>query len=182
MPRRRVVPRPPLPRRALVWLVPAAFGADIECFRADNDPLAGVLAAHLTFVFPFASTLGDVQVAAHVRRALARWPVLPIRLEGLGHFHADWLHLRVTRGHASVIALHDRLYRGALSPFLRRDLPYEPHVTIGRARDAAGCDALLASAREVRLDRPRDAVIRALTLVCLCEDGTVRSEAEFALG
>jgi 2'-5' RNA ligase len=182
MPRRRVVSRPPLPRRALVWLLPSEVGPDIERFRAAHDPLAGVLAAHLTFVFPFASTLGAVQIAAHVRRALARWPVLPVRLEGLGHFHADWPHLRVSRGHDSVMALHDRLYRGALSPFLRRDLPYEPHVTLARARDAADCDALLARARDAQLDRPREAVIRALTMVLLHDDGSIRPEAEFALG
>ena len=182
MPRRRVVPRPPLPRRAIVWFMPPDLAADVERFRALHDPLAGVLAAHLTFVFPFASTLGEIQVAAHVRRALARWPVLPICIEGLGHFHADWVYLRVTRGHASVVALHDRLYRGALSPFLRRDLPYEPHVTIGRVSDASACDAVLAAARDARLPRPREVVVRALTLVSLHDDGSIRREAEFGLG
>ena len=182
MPRRRVVSRPPLPRRAIVWLMPPELAVDIERFRARHDPLASALAAHLTLVFPFASTLGGVQVAAHIRRALARWPVLPIRLEGLGHFHADWVYLRVTRGHASVVALHDRLYRGALSPFLRPDLPYEPHVTIGRAPDAPACATLFAAARAARLDDARDVVVRALTLVSVHGDGSVRPEAQFALG
>ena len=182
MPRRRVVSRPPLPRRAVVWFPPQALCEDIERFRAAHDPLAAALRAHVTLVFPFASTLGGVQVAAHVRRALARWPVLPVRLEGLGHFHADWIYLRMTQGHAAVTALHDRLYRGALAPFLRRDLPYEPHLTIGRAHDASACEALLAAARAARLDRPREAVMRALTLVTLTDDGRVAPESEFALG
>ena len=72
MPRRRVVTRPPLPRRAIVWFPPADLLADVECFRALHDPLAGTLPAHVTLVFPFASALGAVQVAAHVRRAVAR--------------------------------------------------------------------------------------------------------------
>jgi 2'-5' RNA ligase len=182
MPRRRVVSRPPLPRRALLWFPPRAMLEDVERFRALHDPLAHSIAAHLTLVFPFASTLGMVQVAAHVRRATARWPCLPVRLEGLGHFHADWIHLRVTTGCAAVSALHDRLYRGALAPFLRRDLAYEPHVTIARAADAGECDAVIGAASAARLDRPRDAVMRTLTLCRVHHDGGVAPEADFALG
>jgi 2'-5' RNA ligase len=181
MPRRRVVSRPPLPRRAIVWFPPRELVEDVERFRALHDPLAAVLPAHVTLVFPFASSLGSAQVAAHVRRAVARWPVLPVRLAGLGHFHADWIYLRVTQGQAAVTALHDRLYRGALAPFLRRDLPYEPHLTIGRAPDAAACEILLDAARTAGLDRPRHAVMRALTL-CALGDGGVKPEAEFPLG
>jgi len=181
MPRRRVVSRPPLPRRAIVWFPPREVVEDVERFRALHDPLGSALPAHVTLVFPFASTLGTVQVAAHVRRAIARWPVLPVRLAGLGHFHADWIYLRMTQGQAAVTALHDRLYSRALAPFLRRDLPYEPHLTIGRAPDAAACEVLLDAARKAGLDRPRHAVIRSLTVCTLTDEG-VTPEAEFALG
>jgi 2'-5' RNA ligase len=177
-----VVQRPPLPRRAIVWFPPPDVVADIERFRALHDPLARAIAAHVTLVFPFGSTLGTVQVAAHVRRAVARWPPLPVRFEGLGHFHADWVHLRVSLGRAAVTALHDRLYRGALAPFLRPELPYEPHLTIGRADDPLACDEVLGAARAQRLDRPRDAVVRTLTLCSVYDDGGVTPEMEFGLG
>ena len=182
MPRRRVVLRRPLPRRTLVWFPPPETVADLERFRAAHDPLARAVAAHVTLVFPFGSTLGDVQVAAHVRRATARWPVLPVRLEGLGHFHADWIHVRMTQGHAAVTALHDRLYRGALAPFLRRDFPYEPHVTIGRAVDLHACTAFLHAARAQGLDRPREAVMRTLSLCTVHDDDRVEAYAQFELG
>lgn len=182
MPRRRVVQRPPLPRRAIVWFPPAEAVVDVERFRAAHDPLARAIAAHVTLVFPFASTLGMVQVAAHVRRATAHWPPLPVRFEGIGDFHADWVHLRLSLGRAAVTALHDRLYRGALAPFLRVELPYEPHLTIGRADDPAGCQDLVRAARAQRLERPRDAVMRTLTLCRVRNDGGVTPEMEFALG
>jgi 2'-5' RNA ligase len=182
MPRRRVVSRPPLPRRAIVWFPPATVVADIERFRAAHDPLARAIAAHVTLVFPFGSTLGLVQVAAHVRRAIARWPGVPVRLEGLGHFHADWVHLRVSGGRAAVVALHDRLYRGALAPFLRADLPYEPHVTIGRAADPRACEAVIDAARAQRLEAPREAVMRTLTLCRVHPYSAVEPEMEFGLG
>ena len=174
--------RPPLPRRALVWFPPSDAVSDIERFRAAHDPLVDALPAHVTLVFPFGSTLGAVQVAAHVRRAVARWPVLPVRFEGLGHFHADWVFLRVSRGGAALTALHDRLYRGALAPFLHRELPYEPHLTIGRAADAQRCDALLIAARAAGLDRPRETVMRTLTLCSVAAEGRLTREQEFAVG
>ena len=182
MPRRLVTSRPPLPRRALVWFPAASTLAPVERFRAAHDPLSAALPAHVTLVFPFESTLGSVQVAAHVRRAIARWPALPVRFEGLGHFHADWVYLRVTRGYAAVEALHDRLYRGALAPFLRRDLPYEPHLTIARATPALSSDALLEAARQAGLDRARDDVMRTVTLVRVMRNGRIETEAEFGLG
>jgi 2'-5' RNA ligase len=182
MPRRRVVPRPPLPRWAIVWFPPSALVGDIERFRETHDPLARNIPAHVTLVFPFASTLGMVQVAAHIRRAIVRWPALPVRLEGLGHFHADWVHVRMSLGRLAVTALHDRLYRGVLAPFLRPELPYEPHITIGRAGDPRACDAIIGAARVQRLDAPRDAVMRTLTLCRVRGDDRVTAEMEFALG
>jgi 2'-5' RNA ligase len=176
------IERPALPRRALVWFPAAAGVADVERFRARHDPLAAALPAHLTLVFPFASSLGAIQVAAHVRRVVARWPALPVRYEGLGHFHADWVYLRVARGHAATVELHERLYRGALAPFLRRDLPYEPHLTIARAAPAHDADGLIAAARAAGLDRPREDVMRTLTLVRLGGNDILVPEAEFPLG
>lgn len=38
--------------------------------------------------------------------------------------------------------LHDRLYAGVLAPHLRRDIPYRPHLTVGRFRAAAEAGAL----------------------------------------
>ena len=182
MPRRRVVVRPPLPRRAIVWFPPADLVADVEAFRARHDPLALTLPAHVTLVFPFESALGAMQVAAHVRRAVVRWPALPVRLQGLGHIHADWLHLRVTRGAEALTALHDRLYAGSLAPFLRAEFTYEPHLTIARASPARDCDALLAEAAARGLDRARDAIVRTLTLCTLRLDGTLATDEEFGLG
>jgi len=182
MPRRRVVVRPPLPRRAIVWFPPAELVADLESFRRLHDPLAAALPAHVTLVFPFAAALGAVQVAAHVRRAVARWPALPVRLQGLGHIHADWVHVRVTRGAEALTALHDRLYAGSLAPFLRPEFTYEPHVTIGRATGVHACDALLDEASRLRLDRPRDAIVRTVTLCTLRPDGAIATDEEFGLG
>lgn len=178
--RARLPPRPALPRRAVVAF-PEGLPDAVEAFRRDHDPLAAALGAHLTLVFPFASSLSGMQVAAHVRRVAGGWPVLPLALAGVDAYDARWVHLRVTRGAPALAELHDRLYRGALAPFLRREFDYAPHLTVGRAADAAACDAVLAAARTC-FARPLEAVVRALCVVTLAADGPARVEREIGLG
>src|SRR5436309_424463 len=100
--------RPPLPRRAIVWFLPAEVSGDVEAFRARHDPTAGALAVHVTLVFPFASALSSVQLAAHVRRIASRWPVLPVEFSGSDAFEARWVYLRMTRGRQALAELHDQ--------------------------------------------------------------------------
>lgn len=161
--------------------LPDGLPPSVEAFRHEHDPLAGTLGAHVTFVFPFASSLSGVQVAAHVRRIAARWPVLPVTLEGVDAYAAQWVHLRVAQGRHAISALHDRLYRGVLAPFLRREFEYEPHVTVGRAGDAPACERMLAQAR-LAFPRPLAGVLRALAIVAFDEAGRATIEREVALG
>lgn len=40
--------------------------------------------------------------------------------------------MEVERGKEKIEELHDRLYTGHLLQFFRTDIPYIPHVTVGR--------------------------------------------------
>jgi hypothetical protein len=44
-------------------------------------------------------------------------------------------------GNSTILALHDRLYAGPLAGELRLDLPYVPHITVGRFSSAAAAKA-----------------------------------------
>jgi 2'-5' RNA ligase len=179
--RHRTPPRSPLTRRAVVAFLDTAALGEVEAFRRAHDPLAGVVRAHVTLVFPFASALSALQVATHVRRVASRWPVLPVRLEGVDAYVGEWVHLRVTQGTEAVVELHDRLYRGVLAPFLRSEFDYLPHVTLARAADAAECDALVREARHA-FAQPVDTVVRTLSTIVLSREGRVDIEADIGLG
>lgn len=179
--RRRHHPRarPALIQRAIVAYPEPSLSA-VESFRRDHDPLAARVPAHVTLVFPFASSLSDVQVIAHAKRVARRWPQLPIALSGVDAYTAQWVHLRVTRGREAITELHDRLYRGALAPFLRREFEYDPHVTIGRAANAGACDGMLDAARST-FRRPLTALLRELHVVALLPDA-IEPRAAIPLG
>ncbi len=181
MRRRRPPPRPLLPRHAVVWFPPATLTREVEAFRAAHDPLAPALPAHVTLVFPFESTLSAQQLAAHVKRVVARWPQLPVRLERAEVLLGQWVNLRVTLGRAAVVELHDRLYRGVLAPFLRHDVRYDPHLTVGRTDDAADSAALVAAAR-VTLAKPVEATLDLLSVCTLDGDARIVHRRDVALG
>ncbi len=172
---------PPLPRRAIVWFLPSEVSGDVEAFRAGHDPTARTVAAHVTLVFPFASALSSVQVAAHVRRIASRWPVLPAEFAGSDAFEARFVYLRMTRGRQALAELHDQLYRGVLAPFLRQDFRYELHLTIGVADDVDACNAMLAQAAAA-LRQPIAATVASLCVVTLRSNGRIERGAEIPLG
>ncbi len=45
-------------------------------------------------------------------------------------------------GYAGISLLHDGLYTGLLQPFLRLEVPFIPHITIGTLKDRAATKAL----------------------------------------
>jgi 2'-5' RNA ligase len=136
MTRHAVVGYPALPDADRLW---------IESVRARHDPQATRIPAHFTLVFPAALALDTIvdhaatvarqtaAVAFVLREAIA----VPDPFTGGGH-----VFLVPDEGRAALSALHDRLYEGPLRAFLREDLPFVPHVTIGAAPDLSRCEEI----------------------------------------
>ena len=138
MPRRNVrklALRPPLPRRGIVWFPAfptAPATSNIEAFRAQHDPLAAKILAHLTLVFPFPCTLTATQIASHTRRIVAKWPPLPVVFRDVEGLLDEFILLMARERAEALTALHDELYTGVLRNFLRTEMTYNPHITIAR--------------------------------------------------
>ncbi len=67
-----------------------------------------------------------------------------VNLNGVtGDFRDGYLFLNVKQGNDSIIDLHDRLYSGALEPFLLRKVTYCPHITVGRVEEPSAFDLAL---------------------------------------
>ena len=180
MSRRLPSPRPALPRFAVAWF-PAFEGIErIEALRRQFDPLAGEVAVHLTLVFPFPTPLTKLQVEAHVKRVATGWPPIAVAFRHVRAKDNEFVFLMASRGADSIIALHDRLYTRSLAPHLRRDLPYEPHLTLARCREPARLEEALAGAAEA-CGREHAAVMRELTLVAMAAGGKIDRVSTFPL-
>jgi 2'-5' RNA ligase len=110
----------------------------IEAVRRRFDPLAAVLPAHVTLVFPFASTMSPGILQAHVEAAVSNQPALALSFARPTAADGEYVFLHLTLGAPEVVALHDRLYSGPLAGHLSMAERYTPHVTVARAMDEAG--------------------------------------------
>lgn len=156
----------------------------MERFRHEHDlRYRDVVAAHFTMVFGCKSIeLPDYtkHVAAVARQSE------PIRFScryamlGADDFDdSAYVFLVPDEGYSGISLLHDRLYTGLLQPFLRLDVPFIPHITIGTLKDRSAAKALCDE-----LNRGGVCIegsLRALTIGAL-EDGKLNNLSEHALG
>jgi 2'-5' RNA ligase len=173
-------PRPPLPRFAVAWF-PRFEGLDaIEDYRERHDPLSPLAAAHLTLVFPFSTALTALQLETHVRKVVSAWPPIPVAFRPVRGLENEFVLLMATRGAAAVTQLHDKLYSRSLRVHLRRDLPYEPHITIARQPEPARYEAALAEAQAL-FDGEFSTILREVTLLSLSTPGKIERLKDFPL-
>jgi len=142
--------------------------------------MAALVQAHLTFVFPFPTALTALQLQTHVQRVVSRWPPIPVTFRRVRTEANEFLFLMASRGAASIKGLHDKLYTRSLAPHLRRDLPYEPHITIGRHADYDQLQRALAEAEEQFGGEMGD-VIREVDLLAVGRTGKISVVKRFAL-
>jgi 2'-5' RNA ligase len=172
--------RPPLPRYAVAWF-PSFEGIErVEALRRGHDPMAALVPAHLTLVFPFPTALKRLQVETHVKRVVSRWPALPVSFRAVRMHANEFVFLMAARGAESVVALHDALYTRSIRPALRRDLAYEPHITIARNASLPALEASLAAARD-GLGHEMSDTMREVSLLAVASDGRIERLTDIAL-
>jgi 2'-5' RNA ligase len=131
----------------LVVAYPALSVADranIEQVRALNHPRAAAINAHFTLVFPtmllsldafameVAERVSGIESISFVLRCAIPFPD--------AEAGATDVFLVPEEGFAALARLAEHLYRGALAPARRFDIPMIPHLTVarfGNPRDAA---------------------------------------------
>jgi 2'-5' RNA ligase len=172
--------RPPLPRFAVAWF-PAFDGLErIEAVRARHDPMGRDVAAHLTLVFPFPTALTALQLETHVRKVAAGWPPIPVGFRTVRGVGNEFVFLMAQRGAAAITQLHDKLYARSLRQYLRRDMEYEPHITVARQPEPARYEAALADATAA-LRGEYTAVLRDVSLLSVAPDGKIERLADLPL-
>ena len=150
----------------------------IERLRRLFDPLARVIPAHVTLVFPFESQLPAAALRAHVERMSMGTRPFDVELTDVAVVEDEYVFLDVGSGRKQLIELHDRLYSGPLARHLSDTHVFRPHITLGRLREPEARATALAKAREWL--PASTAVVRELTIVRL--DGTAVAKRESTIG
>lgn len=116
--------------------VPPIDSLELTEFRKKYDPKAEVIEPHITLVFPFPESIAEDVLIAHIHDIVKDRHAFSIHLQNIQRADDGYLYLLLQEGSEKVVQLHDTLYSGPLQPYLRKDLPYTPHVTIGFFPDA----------------------------------------------
>lgn len=100
-------------------------------FRHKYEPYSQLLPEHMPFIYPVPETIGRKNLERHIKMVLSTWKPFDVHFCTLNKTWDHWLYLGVREGHGAVVELHDKLYEGILSPYLRKDLPFNPHIGLG---------------------------------------------------
>ncbi len=154
----------------------------IEGIRIRYDPLASRIAAHFTLVFPTA--VAEAPLVAQVRNALKCASPIPVVLRRASAYSdaigsGCYVFLLAEEGHRELLAVHDTLYRGALTAYRRPDIPFVPHVTVGAHPKMSECERIANQVNaESRIVR---AWINGVDVIEV-DAMTMRTVAEISLG
>jgi 2'-5' RNA ligase len=146
-----------------------ADGRKIDALRAEHDPNAARIAAHVTLVFPTAA-IAETTLVDRVEAAAKDTAAFPIVLKRiLVHQEGDesYLYLVPEQGYDALTALHARLNPQTGGP------AFTPHVTVARLADRKQARAVataLATKHFAVAGR-----IDALTVVEVPPSGPVRT-------
>ena len=100
-------------------------------FRNKYEPCAFLLPEHVTFIFPTPKEIGRERLELHIKTILKRWKPFQVHFCTIKLNWDHWMYLGANEGHDEIVVLHDQLYEGILSPYLREDLPFYPHIALG---------------------------------------------------
>jgi len=103
----------------------------IEEFRKKYDPHYKLISAHIVIVFPVPAMVGKSKLVNHIKNTLGKWKPFDMHISGLRKSWDQWLFLVLREGNSSMVKLHDELYEGLLSKYLRKDIKYMPHIGLG---------------------------------------------------
>lgn len=105
---------------------------DINQIRQKYDPQVDVIKPHITLVFPVVESINKNNLILHIDSILSKWKTFPICLKGLQKSWDEYMFLMVEEGKVDMIKLHDKLYTGILAEYFRYNLPFVPHLTLGK--------------------------------------------------
>ena len=110
----------------------------IQDYRKKNDKrYFSVVKPHFTVVFPISDILQEdflteaEKQISNVEKFEFELKVGTINLDDSGKYYHEFFVPE--KGYSNIVKLHDRLYSGRFSGYLRHDIDFIPHIGIGNS-------------------------------------------------
>lgn len=140
--------------RSVLMFPKFSMNNEIDIIRSQYDNLYYHIAPHISLVFPFDSQLSDEQIIEVVTEVAKQYPPFEIQLQEVsGDSKHGYIWLVIDQGSSMLEKIHDALYdKVVFRRYLRKDLPYQPHITIAQGLMPDQTTQLLVKLQNNRYD------------------------------
>jgi len=150
---------------------------EIELIRKKYDPFYKKFRMHITLVFPF-KYIDQNQLNEHIKKSILGIKSFKLVLNGVKKSPKEYyLYFIVKTGNKSILAIHKRLYSHLLTKWLRKDIPYIPHITLGVFKTKAQINKALEKLKNKNLKL--ETVVDRIYLLNLKKDLSLKSFKRF---
>lgn len=158
---------------------------DTQCInqlRMKYDSQFGLIEPHITLMFPVLDSIGEDNLVHHLESVLCNRQSFLIHLQGFQISSDDHLFLLLQEGNKNILHLHREIYTGILADYLRKDVTFIPHLTLGVLnKDPSQRDRALEEAKRLGIDHR--CLLDKLHLVKVNDDRSkIVWSKEFSLG
>ena len=105
----------------------------IQELRIKYDPLANLVAPHITIAFPFSDNISNEELIRKLTNLLENFKPFTIVFKGLSLSKDNYIFLNCIQGKREIIQLHDKIYKNILPSHFKDSIKYVPHITLGTA-------------------------------------------------
>ena len=113
----------------------------IQELRNKYDPLANLIAPHITIAFPFSDNISNEELIKKLTNLLKNFRPFTIVFKGISLSEDNYIFLNCMNGYQEIIDLHNEIYKQILSSHLKKSIKYIPHITLGKASSIQELDS-----------------------------------------
>ena len=113
----------------------------IQELRNKYDPLANLIAPHITIAFPFSDNISNEELIKKLTNLLKNFRPFTIVFKGISLSEDNYIFLNCMKGDQEIIELHNEIYKQILTSHLKKSIKYIPHITLGKANNIEDLDS-----------------------------------------
>ena len=113
----------------------------IQELRNKYDPLANLIAPHITIAFPFSDNMSNEELIKKLTNLLKNFRPFTIVFKGISLSEDNYIFLNCMKGDQEIIELHNEIYKQILTSHLKKSIKYIPHITLGKASSIQELDS-----------------------------------------
>lgn len=151
----------------------------IDNIRKKYEPYSKFIKPHITIAFPF-ENINQSELKKHINNSILGVKPFKLILNGIKKSPKEYyLYLLVQQGKKQILKIHKKLYSKLLTKWLRKEIPYIPHATLGIFKTKKDMEEAIKDIKIYKLNI--NLKIDKVELISLNRNLSIKSKKEFKL-